>query len=208
MIELNSILVILMIEVFGCMVFFLFRSALLFKRTGSEEQLAVEELIDKLEDTGRFKTKKMAEMISSHCAIEPDELKQLLSETAEAERVLYRHIVQMFFNKDVNLLREIDQPIDGLSAPYCKIIMQASSIVLETENRNIAENKINVLLQQNESLGKQLNEAINTMEEISTEYTRVFSGTQTELVLNNSSKNMLNIFKNAEHQVKTLVKAE
>nr|WP_305909126.1 hypothetical protein [Methylomarinum sp. Ch1-1]MDP4522014.1 hypothetical protein [Methylomarinum sp. Ch1-1] len=47
---------------------------------------------------------------------------------------------------------------------------------------------------------------MKTMDEISAEYTRVFSGKQSELELENSSKKMLRIFQEAENTIRSSVK--
>jgi len=62
------------------------------------------------------------------------------------------------------------------------------------------------LTEDNNRLAEQLTVAMSTMDEISDEYTRVFSGTQTELELENSSKKMFSIFQKAGQKIsKTIV---
>ena len=206
MIELNSIFVVLLVEGLVCLVLLVIGGWLFFNKKNSGEQVAVHELIDKLEDTGNFKAKKQDEMVSKYCVKESDELKQLLSDITENEHVLYQQIIKMFVDRDVDLLQAIDQPIDKLSEPYYKIIRYVSENAAATEQQALSDNDLHRLKQENEKLGVQLKEAMHTIEEITAEYSKVFSGTQTELELENSSKKMFGIFKNAEHQVRASYK--
>ena len=176
---------------------------LLFSRKKNlGEQTAANKLIDKLEDTENIKAKQLEGMISENCNIEPDVVKGLLNEISTSERILYQQMIQMFLNRDVELLNDMDQYIDNLSEPYCKIIRYSSDNVEESDVLNVAEDKIERLMKETERLGEQLTVAMDTMDEISSEYTRVFSGTQTELELENSSKKMFAIFHNAEQQIR------
>jgi len=145
-------------------------------------------------------------MITENCNIAPDVVKGLLNEISSSERILYQQIIQIFLNRDVELLNDMDQYIDNISEPYCKIIRHSSGNAEESDTLNAAEDKIERLMQQTERLGEQLTVSMNTMDEISAEYSRVFSGTQTELELENSSKKMFAIFHDAEQQIRDLFK--
>ena len=207
MIELNSIFVILMIEAF--LGFVLLVSGILFlsKKKNASEHIAAHALIDKLEDIENIKTKNLDEMISEYCNIDVDLKEGILSEISYSEQVLYQQIIQMFLNRDVELLKDMDEYIENLSEPYCKVIRNSSISAEDSEKLEAAENKIDRLIQESKSLEQQLKEAITTMDEISAEYTRVFSGTQTELMLENSSKKMLTIFHDAELRIRNSFKS-
>lgn len=202
MIELDSIFVVLLIEAFGGLIL-LVLSLLVFSRNkSSSEEAAAHELIDKLEDTEKIKVKKLGVMIAENCDINEQQLSSVLGEIVQGERVLYQNIIQMFLNKDTELLTEIDQCIDNLSEPYCKILKQSSGEVAVPEKQLEMENGMHQLVEENKKLSEQLNMSMSTMDEISAEYTRVFSGTQTELELENSRKKMMRIFRDAQTQVK------
>jgi len=202
MIELNSVFVVLMAEALAGLIFLLLGFFLFSKKQVLGEQTAANKLIDKLENTEDIKTKQIEDMITENCNIEPDVVKKLLNEISSSERVLYQQMIKMFLNRDVELLNEMDQYIDNISEPYCKIIRHSSSNVAESGAPEVVEDKIEKLMQEIARLGKQLTISLNTMDDISSEYTRVFSGTQTELELENSSKKMISIFHDAEQQIK------
>ncbi len=202
MIELDSIIVILLAQASAVLALWLAGSLFFSRKKSMGEEAAAHELIDKLEDTEKIKIKKLGFMISENCAIGEDELKGVLDEIIHGERILYQNIIQMFLNKDITLLGEIDQYIDNISEPYCKILRHSSGRTEDTETLEAAENRIQQLMQNNKKLSEQLNMSLSTMDEISAEYTRVFSGTQTELELDNSRKKMLKVFHYAQQQVK------
>ena len=202
MIELNSVFVVLMAEALAGLIFLLLGFLLFTRKNNLVEQTAANKLIDKLENTEDIKTKQIEDMITENCNIEPVVVKKLLNEISSSERVLYQQMIKMFLNRDVELLNEMDQYIDNISEPYCKIIRHSSSNGAESGALEASEDKIERLNQEIARLGKQLTISLDTMDDISAEYTRVFSGTQTELELENSSKKMIGIFRDAEQQVK------
>ena len=205
MIAFDSITMVLLVEAFAVLALWLIVSLVLSKKKSVNEAEAAHELIDKLEDTEKIKIKKLGGMIAENCQISETELNDVLEEIIQGEKVLYQNIIQMFLNKDIILLREIDQHIDNISEPYCKMLRQSSDNSANSEELEAAENRIQQLMQNNKKLSEQLNMSLSTMDDISAEYTRVFSGTQTELELENSSKTMLNIFRSAQQQVKKSV---
>ena len=206
MIELNSVFVVLMAEALSGLILLLLGFLLFTRKQTLGEQTAANKLIDKLENTEDIKTKQLEDMIAENCNIEPDVVKGSLNEISSSERVLYQQMIKMFLNRDVELLNEMDQYIDNISEPYCKIIRHSSGNVEESGELEVAEDKIEKLMQEAARLGKQLTISLNTMDDVSAEYTRVFSGTQTELELENSSKKMIAIFHDAEQQIKDLFK--
>jgi len=206
MIELNSVFVVLMVEGFAGLILLVLGLLLFSRNKNSGEQVAANTLIDKLEDTASIKTRQLEDMIAENCNIEPDVIKGLLNEISSSERILYQQMIQMFLNRDVDLLNDMDQYIDNISEPYCKIIRHSSGNDEGSDILKVAEDKIVGLVKKNERLSRQLTVAMNTMDEISSEYTRVFSGSQTELELENSSKKMLAIFHDSERQIRTLFK--
>jgi len=170
------------------------------KTTGDE--LASEKVIEKLQDTENIKAKQLSILISTHCDLEPAKVNEVLADIRSNERQLYKQIIQVYLNRDVEALETIDQHIDQLSEPYCKLLARSSESAVDTDKIKKEQQEAKKLINENERLREQLTVAMNTMDEISAEYTRVFSGTQTELELDNSSKKMFMIFRQAEQQIK------
>ncbi len=205
MIELNSVLMLFMLEA-SIVLFILILLIFLFsKNNRQKEHAASAKVIDQLQDTENIKAKKLASLFSTHCKLEQEVLNNLLAEIKSSERNLYQHIIKTFLTRDVKLLGKIEQQIDKMSEPYCKVISYTSSGKAENKEN---EQKLQRLTEENKRLAEQLTIAMSTMDEISAEYTRVFSGTQTELELENSSKKMFDIFQQASQKIGKTIKKE
>jgi len=202
MIEINSVIVILMAEALAALFLFVLVFMFFAKRKKSNGEVSASDLIDKVEVTEHLKVKNLQKLIQDNCSIEPDVLDALLKEITSNERILYQQIIQLFLKKDSDVLNNIDEHIDNLSEPFCKLLIHSSSNEMESGKSAVVEDKLQRLMQENSRLSEQLSVAMNTMDEISAEYTRVFSGRQTELELENSSKKMFEIFNTAEQEIK------
>ena len=202
MIEINSVIVILMAEALAALFLFVLVFMFFAKRKKSNGEISASDLIDKVEVTEHLKVKNLQKLIQDNCSIEPDVLDALLKEITSNERILYQQIIQLFLKKDSDVLNNIDEHIDNLSEPFCKLLIHSSSNEMESGKSAVVEDKLQRLMQENSRLSEQLSVAMNTMDEISAEYTRVFSGRQTELELENSSKKMFEIFNTAEQEIK------
>ncbi|MCK4841673.1 MAG: hypothetical protein KAT04_07290 [Methylococcales bacterium] len=206
MIELDSVVVVLVLEVLAVLLLLILGFLLFSKNKRSKENAASHYLINKLEKNEHNKAETLRKLVSESCVMEKDELTDWLAQVSYNDKLLYKQIIKMFLNRDVKLLTDIDKHVDNLSKPYFKLLDFAAIATEESEEMKAAKNKINNLIGENKLLTEQLSMAKKTMDEISAEYTRVFSGTQTELELENSSKKMLKTFKYAEQQVKASVK--
>jgi len=206
MIELSPVSMLFMLEASIALLLVMLVLFLISKNNSKGDEVVSNKIIDKLQDTEKLKAKKLAELFSEHCELEPEDLNNLLAEIKENERNLYQQIIRIFLKRDVALLGKIDKHIDKFSEPYCKILSHASGGGGGGEKEKELEDKLNILTENNNRLAEQLTIAMSTMDEISDEYTRVFSGTQTELELENSSKKMFSIFQKAGQKIsKTIV---
>lgn len=207
MIELSPISFILLIEVLVAMVLLVFSFLLFSRNKNSSEQVAVHKFIDKLENTKNFKTNELKQIMSQQSSIDTDKLEQLLGEINQNDHVLYQQVIQLFISRDVKLLQKINQTIEQLSEPYCNLLSYSSNDDdQDKEKLQVAESKIHKLILDTGLLDQQLTEAINTMDEISAEYTRVFTGTQTEEELEKSSRKMLMTYKESEQRIRASFK--
>lgn len=203
MVELNSIVVVILVEALLALFLLIFIWLLLSKKKVARDQQASHDFIDKLQNNEKNKEKKLIEIFSTHIHLEEMLEKELLAEMMSSERHLYQQIIQLFLKKDIDVLIAIGQYVDDFSQPYHKLLAYSSEKGLVNTAPLEEQKQINQhLIQENERLGEQLVIAIKALDEISDEYTRVFSGTQTELELENSSKKMFTIFQQAEQKTK------
>lgn len=208
MMELNSITVVILMEALLALFLLTFALLLFLRKKSIGDQDVSRNVIDNFQNTEDVKVEKLSAIVTAHCNIEPELLNELLDEVKSSERHLYQQIIRMFLTRDGKLLEDIELHINQLSEPYCKFLTHSSDSTVVAGKVNEQEQKNSQLIEENGRLSEQLTIAMSTMDEISAEYSRVFSGTQTELELGNSSKKMFAIFQNAGVQIKTTTEIE
>lgn len=207
MMTLDSALVILLVEglvvmmVLGLTVFFISRNR------RAKEMAEIERFINQLSDEEVVKSRKLETILTEKCGIDSHTAAVTLREVGDAERALLQRIIQLFLQRSPALLNEIDQLIVNLSDPYCKLLAEDGSsdgsVAGAANGSGKAKNSQAAGLERiNQQLVRQLETAMKTIDEITAEYTRVFSGNQTALELENSSKKMQQIFHDVEQQIK------
>jgi hypothetical protein len=174
----------------------------LSKRKRNKELHAIHQFIDQVEQDVTLNNKPLERLLSDACGLTPQETDNALKDINASERAVLHNVLQLFLQRELSLLKDIDQSISQLSEPYCKLI-NALSIKRRNPNTQDTHNPEQTNPEQtNQQLKQQLDTALHTIEEITAEYSRVFSGNQTALELENSSKKMLQIFYDAERSIK------
>ena len=205
MIELNAILAVLMAEALICLVVLVLSYFIVNANKKTKQHLAADKLIKKIKKTTLERSENLADLVAEHCVIEPEVQQQLLEDINTQERTLYQQIIRLFLGRDAALLNKIDSSIRGLSEPYCKMLETSANndtAGVSATELNTANQKAIQLQEENTRLSEQLHTALATMDEISSEYTRIFNGTKSETELQNSCKKMLQTYRDAESQVK------
>jgi len=207
MIELDSVLIVLMIEALAVLLLLVVVAFIFHHKRRSKERTDAHDLIDKLEEMEVIRTKKLGDRINEYCQIDNEKLRVILKEIKLYEQELYQQILHIFLKRDGALLKEIDHYVNRLSMPYCNILRDSLSAD-NGDHSELEEAKAQIsrLKKEGSVLAEQLQMAMQTMDEISSEYTRVFSGTQSELELENSSKKMMRIFADAEKTIRSSFK--
>lgn len=197
MMALDSTLTILMLEISVFLIIFAISFLFISKRKKNKELNAIHSFIDQLEKETEINNKPLERLLSDTCGLDPQEADATLKNINATERALLQNVLQLFLQREISLLKEIEQSISQLSEPYCQLISSLSS-----KPRNPSTQDAQDLKQANQQLQQQLDTALRTIEEITAEYSRVFSGNQTALELENSSKKMLKTFYDVERSIK------
>ena len=197
MMALDSALVILLAEALAAMI--LLAGALFFisRNKRNKEIQAINSFINQMDEQAEFKNKPLNQLLSETCGLNSKEVRATLQNVSDSERALMKKVIQLFLEREMTLLNEIDRCIGDLSEPYCRLLANMTS----TPKASISETDQG-LERVNQQLVRQLNTAMQTIDEITAEYTRVFSGNQSELELENSSKKMLQIFQDSIRSIK------
>jgi hypothetical protein len=199
MIELNATLAVLMVEALICLVVLAVGYFFVKGNKKNKELTAADKMIKTIKKSTQGRTESLAGLVDEYCSIEPELQQQLLEEINRQERTLYQQIIRLFLDKDAAVLNKIESCIRGLSEPYCKMLEFGTGSATETSN---AQQEIKQLHQNNKRLSEQLHNSLKAMDEISSEYTRMFKGTKNEIELQTSFKKMLQTCHDAELRVK------
>lgn len=167
----------------------------------------IDRFIETFLDHGPLKTEPLGQLLSNSDIVDWETVEKTVQSVGAAERALFQQIIQFYLQQNPNLLKNIEKQIGNLSEPYFQLIKHltktAQSNHEATQNESILSEARSVV-QVNQQLTHQLKHALQTIEEITNEYTRVFNGRQTALELENSSQKMIQLFREAEQQLKKI----
>jgi hypothetical protein len=207
MMGLDSALVIVMAEALLAMIALALTLFFIARNRRNRELAEVERFINQLSDDEVLKSRLLETILTENCGVDSETAAATLLEVSGAERALLQRIIQLFLERNPALLSEIDQLIANLSDPYCKLLAGGSakgSASGATSGTGAgSDKKVAGLERINQQLVRQLDTAMKTIDEITAEYTRVFSGNQTAMELENSSKKMQQIFLETEQHLKS-----
>jgi hypothetical protein len=208
MIELNSVVLILMVEALVALLLLLIGLWIWSRKKKSGDFKVAHDLIDELDDSKTVRTHKLGKLIADNCVLDPGELQILLKDVDVREKALYQQIIQIFLNRDPKILKEVDEYIQDLAKPYCAMLKHAGNNVLAFEDSQegadlaVAKQDIKRLTEHNSALTEQLRLALKTVDEVSDEYTRIFNGNKNESELRASYKRVLHTFQAIEGEIK------
>lgn len=200
MMALDSALLILMAEVTAAIV--LLAGALIFSARSrrNKEIRAIDNFISQLDEQALLKNQPLDQLLRETCGFDKKTVQDALETISAAERELLQKVVQLFLQRDMSLLNEIDRCIGNLSEPYCQLLSSAAGRKGTAAASPVGNGQS--LERINQQLVRQLDTAMHTIDEITSEYTRAFAGNQTGLELENSSKKMLQIFQESINSLK------
>lgn len=197
MMTLDTALVIIMAEALAVLILLLAGQIFMSRQKRKKEMQAIDSFIDKFNDQASFKNQPLHQLLSETCGLNDDTVEQTLKDVSESERALMQLVIKLFLQREMSLLHQIEKRIDNLSLPYFDLLTNLHSV---TASQPAVDPKQG-LERINQQLVQQLDTAMQTIDEITAEYTRVFSGNQTALELENSRKKMLKIFQDTEHSI-------
>lgn len=183
----------------GVVLFFVARN-----RRG-REIAEIDRFISELEEQTFVKNRWLEQFLGENCSMSPADIESLLQEVNASERALFQDVIRLFLKRELALLNEIEQRIGELTEPYQNLLANHGGGSAAAANGAQSPSQQAGLERINQQLVRQLDTAMKTIDEMSAEYTRVFSGNQTALELENSSKKMLQIFHDAERGVRESV---
>ncbi len=205
MIELSPVIVIILLE--SLLILILLALIIPFQsiRKNNATQNAAQILVKKLKKNKTSKGDQLNKILTDATHLQEQQRNDFLEAVAIHEKNFYQYVLRMFFNRDTELLKKIDQQVQNISEPYHKLISNIAPVIDE-DAINKAQQEINRLKTELDRQSQQMETAMRTMNELSVEYTQIFAGRRTELELQNSSKKMLALFHESMQQIKKQVR--
>lgn len=198
MMTLDTALVILLAEGLGALILLSAAWIFLYRTRRNKEMRALDSFITQFNDQAAFKNKPLYQLLSDTCGLDQQAVEQTLKDVSDSERALMQIIIKLFLQREMSLLNQIDKRINNLSEPYCQLLADFHPTSATASHSKSPKQGLEHI---NQQLVHQLDTAMQTIDEITAEYTRVFSGNQTALELENSRKKMMQIFQETEHNI-------
>ena len=198
MMGLDTALAILSLEALGVLTLVCVGFFLIARNKRNTEIQAIDDYITQLNENASSKNQPLNHLLTNKCGLDRTTVDTALQDITDSEKALLQIIIKLFLQREIGLLSEIDEKISNLSEPYCQLLskMHPGSAIASTSISN--DQGLEFI---NQQLVRQLNTAMQTIDDITAEYTRVFSGNQTGLELENSRKKMMQIFQDTEHKI-------
>ncbi|NOQ16266.1 MAG: hypothetical protein GQ581_04335 [Methyloprofundus sp.] len=207
---LNSVNMIVLLELSILLIVVLLFLFFRFNKAKSTAQNAAHELVDKLEETSNIRDKQLARLISDHCTVDEQYAQETIQVIRTNEQLLYQKIIELYLLQDGEQLTNIDYYVANLAKPYHSLLASSALNVSDGQlspERIAEQERIQELEELVDRLSVQLTTAMTTIDEVSAEYTRIFAGSKSEVELENSCKKMLATYQQALQEAKKLLLA-
>ncbi|PPD35114.1 MAG: hypothetical protein CTY19_03170 [Methylomonas sp.] len=198
MMGIDTALAILSLEALGVLTLACVGFFLIARNKRNTEIQAIDDYITQLNENTLSKNQPLDHLLSDKCGLDRATVDTALQEITDSEKALLQIIIKLFLQREIGLLGEIDEKINNLSEPYCQLLSKMHHASSGTSTSISSDQGLEFI---NQQLVRQLNTAMQTIDDITAEYTRVFSGNQTALELENSRKKMMQIFQETEHKI-------
>ncbi|WP_020483092.1 hypothetical protein [Methylomonas sp. MK1] len=199
----DSVVVILAAEALGFLTLLVVVLFFISRNRRGKEMAEIDHFITELEEQAFVKNRWLEQFLEENCGLATTEIEPLLQEVNASERAVFEGVIRLFLKRELVLLSEIEQRIGRLTEPYQNLLANRGAAAPVAAGQDSPQaHQLAGLERINQQLVRQLDNAMKTIDEMSAEYTRVFSGNQTALELENSSKKMLQIFHDAERGVR------
>jgi len=212
MIEINSAVAIFVGEALIALLLVFIIMLLISMKRKRRDRAAAGGLIKKISKGGEMREQELLDLLGEDSGLDSEELKSHIKGIQKQERELYQHVVQLYLKRDVKMLARIDQQVQALSDPYRQLLSEKSGkteidpALQEEIDKIKAEQKR--LRNDNERLANQLGVAMETMDEVSGEYSMMFGGSKAVEELSASKERMLTIFQKGAEKFEEMVDEE
>ena len=136
-------------------------------------------------------------------SVDGELLDGFLQEVEQKEAKLYRQIMSVFLQKDVSLIKACDKSIAEVSAVYWEGLRKSvrhSPGAINDDKVAPVEAELKEALIEQERINSELTTALTTLDEVSAEYSHLFSSSKDQQELAESKERMLACFQLASKE--------
>ncbi|BBL72427.1 hypothetical protein [Methylogaea oryzae] len=176
------------------------------------ERAIVRDFIESLKETEQDRIEELKQRLRDTTTASDEVLAVVLDEFNLQENTLYKQVIEVFLHRNMKSVMDIDTRIRAITEPFCKLLADAKGgdeAVLRdlTKARRLMEEqnvRITRLRFEANQLSEQLATALETLDEVSSEYQKMFGASKSAEELEVSQKKVLNIFRQAEMRIKQI----
>ncbi|BCX87960.1 DNA-damage-inducible protein D [Methylomarinovum tepidoasis] len=166
-----------------------------------QETEAARRLISQVEKTAPDHSAALGELLAAFEQLPQDQQEALTGELIEREKALYHQILQLFLTRDSRRLGQLEGRIRALQEPYRQLLKEvAAAPKPEADPRPLqeAQRRIEALQAETQQLADQLQTALETIDALSSEYTRMFAPDRSREELEASRRRIVEMLKRNE----------
>ena len=164
--EIEILLIVVGVEVivvFALLTGFLIRRNMKGKKA---DVLAAGELVKNVQQNESGRRESLLQVFRECYSMEEEELNLAVDEFLNRERAFYKTMISVYVNHDAEEFSKMSVALQDMVKPYSDLALSADPI---EDNE-----KLEALQQQNEELGKELNDSKKVMDELLSEYSATF----------------------------------
>lgn len=208
--QVGSLTFILLLELTGGLLFGIVLYLAWVIRRKNHDQAAVRNFIERLKETESQRIEELKQRLQGLTNVSDEQLSQVLEEFSLQEKTLYKQVIEVFLHRSMDSVMAISSRVKAITEPFCKLLTDAKGVdesVLRDmkKARKLIEEQTARMKQlrfESSQLGEQLSTALETLDEVSSEYAKMFGASKSAEELDASQKKMLNTFRQADLQFK------
>lgn len=220
MIEIHSLTVMLVSQLFIALLLLVVIFMVWMLRRRTQEQAEVRRFIQRFKKGESQNQLRLGERLRLVPAFDEARLLPVLDEYGAQEKRLYRQIFDLILRRNLKELNALDQRLGALIAPLLELLAalperssarDVDAALMEALQAELAEARaltgeqtarIRLLREESSRLSGQLGTALETLEEVSGEYSKMFGSSQSADELAHSLQKMRNVFHDVEGKLR------
>lgn len=210
MFKLDSLAFLLMSELTTALIVVIAAYLLWLQRRKRQEREAVQSFIARFNGSDRERQEELKQHLVGISTVNEETMSLVVSEIRLQEKALYRQVTQTLLLRDIAELTTLGNRVKAIMVPFYTLLEISKKHhdslkheLEELQQRSLLQGEhLRQLRQETDQLTEQLGTALQTLDEVSNEYSRIFGETKGADELEMSRKKTLNVLRQAEMRIK------